>query len=415
MAKKKSVRGKGNALSMRAQTRAVRIDNSMLDHARGLVEKEKHRKPGDADIRRLGYGTCLDRPSFINIDNAMNSAKLKTDYAKTLKLFALYFKDDNVIGKYIADKYICDFVRKELANKYSWNETERFLALIVKDITGIARPKEKPTYNFLSQKSYVVNWEDVTFAHGSYTINCPKNGAVSFRPLVVNDTMSIPMLNFIRDYLQEKMPRVYCNVQHGRLELTGRIDLSIAIRMLQSPRYSQIVEKRVNMLTSTRSVFRDGIAMSYEDSISKARKMSMEDFVVYKSKFINYLVKRQLEKYRIIPCNEQISHRGASITENAFIFTLRSSKWSNYVILVVENLNPDRATLLFKIEEACYESSLKTIHEFLKSPEINKRSNLRDSSELVVSLNAANFYAVNHRDDGPYPWRSTMEYRLGNM
>ena len=62
--------------------------------------------------------------------------------------------------------------------------------------------------------------------------------------------------------------------------------------------------------------------------------------------------------------------------EASFIFTAKS--WDGRVFVIIENVNPDRSTLLFKIERDMYMTALHTIFDYIQSDVINKRSAIRD-------------------------------------
>lgn len=376
----------------------------------------KHPKECYVELKELGYSSFLGNATFTNVDNIISKAKYKPNYEYVLILLLRYY-DSGAIYNYVKNKYVIEYVKKELASKHKWTKNESYLVNLVKEETGILDVKKKNSFDFLNEKIYIIKWEDVQFRNGVYTIYEPQDGSIRFMPYEIHDKLSSTSLNYIRDYIQQKLPNIACIVKKGRLHIESPIDLSIAVRILQSPTYSKIVERRKALALRPKiKIFPDNGMLSFGDSMSKASKMSPEDFVKYKSKFINYLLKMQIADYKVIPCNENISHRNtANIIENAFIFTLQSKCDTKAVIVVVENLNPDRATLLFKIKKNSYEESLKVIHSFLKSPEINKRSNLRESMKLISMLKSEDFYAVNHRDEGPYPWSSTMDYRLRTM
>ena len=84
-------------------------------------------------------------------------------------------------------------------------------------------------------------------------------------------------------------------------------------------------------------------------------KYSKKELAKFKSFYINFLANKQLSNYGVISCNERVIHTSGTDnnTEYTFIFTLPSTSLHR-IILAVENLNTDRATMLFSFERHHY-------------------------------------------------------------
>ena len=85
------------------------------------------------------------------------------------------------------------------------------------------------------------------------------------------------------------------------------------------------------------------------------------------------------------------------------------------MILVVENLNTDRATMLFSFERHHYEKVLKCIYDYLCSSEINKRSKLRQWNSYGFNGINIKYYAVDHKHTENYLWSNVIKYQLKTM
>lgn len=120
--------------------------------------------------------------------------------------------------------------------------------------------------------------------------------------------------------------------------------------------------------------------------------------------------------YRVIPCNERVIHSSQldNKTECSFIFTIAANS-PRKVILAIENLNIDRATMLFSFERTHYERALRGIYEYLRSSEINKRSSLRRWESYGLGGIQIEYHAVNHRNSESYSWTEILKYRLRTM
>ena len=146
--------------------------------------------------------------------------------------------------------------------------------------------------------------------------------------------------------------------------------------------------------------------MSFSQAMSKAKQMTPEEFHKYKSEYIDFLVTQQSKNYKVIPCVERLAHSNSDITEAAFMFSIECR--SGKVLVVYENVNPDRSTLLFMVEEENFDKSIREIYNFLQSPEINKRSSLRDRSVEIDHNGIVSNRSINH--DDLYSWKSTITY-----
>ena len=108
--------------------------------------------------------------------------------------------------------------------------------------------------------------------------------------------------------------------------------------------------------------------------------------------------------YKVIPCVERLSHSNSDITEYAFLFSIKCS--SGKILIVHENVNPDRATLLFVVKEENFNKSIREIYDFLQSAEINKRSSLRDKNVEIEDAGILSYRSINH--DDLYSWKQTI-------
>ena len=149
--------------------------------------------------------------------------------------------------------------------------------------------------------------------------------------------------------------------------------------------------------------------MSFNQALSKAKLMTAAEFEKYKSEYIDYLVKQQSKKYKVIPCVERLAHTDSDITEYAFMFSIECK--SKDILIVYENVHPDRSTLLFVVKPENYDQAIRSIYDFMQSAEINKRSSLRDGNIEIKQTGVERFCSINH--DGVFIWsRMIKNYKL---
>ena len=112
----------------------------------------------------------------------------------------------------------------------------------------------------------------------------------------------------------------------------------------------------------------------------------------------------QGDDYKVIPCAERLAHANSDTIEYSFIFTLDSKP--DLVLVVHENVNIDRSTLLFLVKKDSYDKTIRGIYDFLQSPEINKRSGIRDRAMEIKGTGIVKYKSINH--DELYSWKSAV-------
>lgn len=257
---------------------------------------------------------------------------------------------------------------------------------------------------FLQKKEWILDWECVTFKNDIFVVKPPKNKDVKFLPLTVYKPGVKESYNYLRKYLNDRITSISCTVENLKLTINDKISLDDAIA-------------KFAVISNQRPIFSSDIAfqtrtspmqMSFKQALSKAQQMTPAEFKKYKSEFINFLLKKQSDKYKVIPCLERLAHTDNDMIEEAFIFSLKEN--TGRYLIVYENVNPDRSTLLFEVEEKDYELSVQSIYDFLQSAEINKRSNLRGRNIELKEANVKRFRSINHDSSWKYSIKSCLEY-----
>lgn len=258
--------------------------------------------------------------------------------------------------------------------------------------------------DFLQKKEWILDWECVTFKNDIFVVKPPKNGNVNFMPLTVYKPGVKESYNYLKKYLNDKVAPIRCTVENMKLTINDTISLDEAI-----VKFAVISNQRP--ILSTETVFQtrtSPMQMSFKQALSKAQQMTPAEFTKYKSEFINFLLKKQSDKYKVIPCLERLAHVDNEIIEEAFMFSLKED--TGKILIVYENVNPDRSTLLFEVEEKDYDLTVQSIYDFLQSAEINKRSNLRSRNIELKEANVKRFRSINHDSSWKYSIKSCLEY-----
>ena len=265
-----------------------------------------------------------------------------------------------------------------------------------------AKKKQTATFDTLQAKSWILDWNCVMFKRGHAIVYSRSDMAVKFKPTDIQIPNSLESFNYLRNYLNERLEPVRCSVVNQKLTIVDNINFSKAIQQFAAAARQGLIRTDGRR----RKTIGAPSPMSFNQAVSKAKSMTPEEFKKYKSKYIDYLVDLQSEEYKVIPCVERLSHANSDVTEYAFMFSIKCR--SSNIMIVHENVNPDRSTLLFWVKEKAYESAIREIYDFLQSAEINKRSSLRGESIDVGNAGVVRYKSINH--DDIWSWRDTIRF-----
>ena len=277
-------------------------------------------------------------------------------------------------------------IKKKLLNT---TYGEMFTGLVINFEKLIAADKGDSSFDILQQRDWILDWNCVTFKQGYFIVTEPIDGNLRFKPETVSAPGVVESYNYLKDYLNDRLPPIHCSVETMKLTIYDTIRLNEVVEKLAS------ISRQQRIITTNPVIRRLApTQMSFSQALSKAQQMTPDEFRKYKSKYIDHLVKLQSEKYKIIPCAERMAYSDSDIIEYAFIFTVEG--YSDNILIIHENVNPARATLLFVVKKNKYERAIRAIYDFLQSPEINKRSSLRDKTVDIEEANIRRYRSINH-------------------
>ena len=273
-----------------------------------------------------------------------------------------------------------------------------------KDKEENRRKKLQETYERLRKKgvdmtvfteTFTLKWSEVRF-YNRYFIFEPqlgnRIGKNKITPLRVDDYRCKPSFNYILTYFQDRLPGIsYTITTEFKVELGSKPLFEAALSYLTKEQAR--IDAGVSVMSSAGRITAV-TKRSFESALSKAATMKPEDFKKYKSKFIDFLVEQQMDEYKVVPVSENVSHSRSSYEEASFIFTAKS--WDGRVFIIIENVNPDRSTLLFKVELDMYMTALHAIFDYIQSDVINKRSAIRDGEIDFGNIGILAYWTFNH-------------------
>lgn len=253
-------------------------------------------------------------------------------------------------------------------------------------------------------QAWMLDWDYVEFFDGYFIIHSPNPNQLQFTPLKVNSPRALASFNYIKKYIKEKVPAIFCSVYASKLHITSPILIDDAIMTIYKI-------ARQNGLSLYIKESKEALEPeSYKKALVKATEMTPEDFKKYKSKYIDFLVTKQSPNHKILPCIERLAHSYGELKEHAFLFSI-NCKNNNYLI-VHENVNPDRATLLFLVSNDSYDRNIVSIYDFLQGSDINKRSGIREGSLRCYS-GIITYKSIDHDDINS--WQQAICWYINNV
>jgi len=250
-------------------------------------------------------------------------------------------------------------------------------------------------------KTYKLYWEAVNFGDG-FLIYAPdiQQDGVKVSPLKYYNKDLKESYNYLRGFFQKKLPDVRCTIRNEKLYLVDILELDKAILKIKENK-----DKWLHTIETEESkTIVSNYLYSFKKSYDVAATLSPDYFKKYKSQYIDFLVNKQLENYRITPVIERLEHYDSQTNEEAFMFTLETSNEDNLCI-VLENVNPARASIIFYILKRGYKKTLHNLFDFICGTEINKRSKLHSNSYELVSIGVLKYECINH----DLNWKYNME------
>lgn len=255
------------------------------------------------------------------------------------------------------------------------------------------------SFDITKEKVWILDWNCVVFRRGSVVIFARSDLSVKFKPTEIYVQKSLESFNYLRNYLNERLEPVRCIIRAQSLTVVDKINFDNAILMFAAAARQRVINVNKGVATKITPM-----KMSFNQAVSEGRKMTPEDFKKYKSLYIDYLVQMQGANYKVIPCAERLAHANSDTVEFSFIFTLDSKP--DVVLVVHENVNIDRSTLLFLVKKDDYGKTIRGIYDFLQSAEINKRSGIRDRAMEIKGTGIIRYKSINH--DELYSWKNAV-------
>lgn len=265
---------------------------------------------------------------------------------------------------------------------------------------------DNSSFNILQKKDWILDWNCVRFKDGYIVVSAPLDDSVRFKTKAFPLKGSMEAFNYLKDYLNDRLAPVHCTVEKMDITIYDQIRLSEAIQTFAKA----VRQKGVQVAKAAKGPVRIVPQQSsFKRALSKAEEMTPEEFQKYKSQYIDYLVSLQRKDIKIIPCVERLAHSTGDMFETAFMFTVNCKNGN--MLIIHENVNPSRSTLLFEVKKQDIMNTIRAIYDFLQSAEINKRSSLRSKDLDIDNDNIIKYRSLNH--DYFSSWKASLLYYRG--
>lgn len=267
----------------------------------------------------------------------------------------------------------------------------------------------KLTGESLFMKKLELQWEDVKFYDGYFVFE-PKlddmlRRGIKVEPLREESFRCRKNFRYLLNLFKERLPKVtYYITRDFKIHINDKLSFEAALIYLANE--AREADDDVEIRHNARTMYR----LDFSKAISKAKDISLEELEKYKSKYINYLIAHQMKEYKVVPVTERISHTSGSHNEDSFIFTAKSLE--KHLFIIVENLNTDRATIVFKVRADSYMKALRTIFDYVQSDRINKRYTICCRDVKFIDAGIIDYWRIEHTNNSFDIWVSKLRWRI---
>ena len=290
---------------------------------------------------------------------------------------------DLAINKYnLKDNPECFKIKQQL-QWYVESHNNALFALNIKK--GIEqREKNKP----LDEKKF--SWDNITFCDGEIEIRD--------EDLIMVASYSIEtskrVFNDIKSYFLSKFPDLEVKVIGGKVVFNDEQRFQALLSSIDTNSKSSVMPDYT--LIPKGIVYRN---------LCGASNAQIRSFILnLKQIFLSYLCTIHLDQFQIKYTTELRINFDNDFVENAFLFTVSES--SNRILVVYENTEYARSSIVFFVKPAEYDNAINSICGFFSSRKLNKRETLAGYYVNFKQTGIISFRRVYHSDFNK--WKSTI-------
>ena len=236
----------------------------------------------------------------------------------------------------------------------------------------------------------VFSWENITFCDGKIEIRDEDYILVATYQIEA----SRRAFNDIKAHFKIKFSELEIQIKKGKVVFNDAKRFKELINSLNVPTKSTFIPDLV--LTPKR------VVMKYFDG---ATNQEIKNYIIQlRQQFLTFLCTKHLDGYKIKYTIEWRSTCDNDYVENAFLFTISESDFYN--IIVYENTEYDRSSIVFYVNPMEYDKAIRAICGYFSSMEINKRETLASYYVNFKDSGIKRFQRIYHTDFNQ--WKRTI-------
>ncbi len=236
----------------------------------------------------------------------------------------------------------------------------------------------------------IFSWDNITFCDGKIEIRDEDNILVATHSL----ECSRRAFNDIKAHFKIKFSELEIKIKNGNVIFNDGKRFKELISSLSVPTKSTFIPDLV--ITPKREVMR---------YFEGASNQEIKNFIInLKQQYLTFLCSKHLDGYKIKYTIEWRSNCENDYIENAFLFTISES--NSYIIIVYENTENDRSSIVFYVKPKNYDKAVSAICGYFSSMEVNKRETLANYYVSFKDSGIIKFKRIYHTDF--YQWKQTI-------
>ena len=322
------------------------------------------------------------RPHYDSVESYLN--QIKEYFDKNYSNEHIYMSDiDFAINKFNLRGYSESF---KIKMQLQWYIDEHNNGMYVSTLKNRIEQKRKNTP--LEEK--IFSWDNIIFCDGKIEIRDEDNILVATYQMVD----SRRAFNDIKAHFKIKLPELEIHIKRGKVVFNDTKKFTELVSSLSIPAKTTFIPDLE--LTPKRDVMR------YFDAASN---QEIKNYIIQlRQQYLTYLCTKHLDGYKIKYTIEWRSNCENDFIENAFLFTISESRFYN--VIVYENTEDDRSSIVFYVNPMEYDKAINAICGYFSSMEINKRETLASYYVNFKDSGIKRFKRIYHTDYNQ--WKRTI-------
>ena len=341
-------------------------------------------KTGNGIVRRIKRSKYT-RPTYDDFNTYV--VKLQEYFEKNYHNRSIYRSDiELAINKLNINSNPECWKIKEFIQRYANEHNDKIFIKEVKNTISY-KAKNAP----LEEK--IFSWDNIIFYDGRVEINDEHHTVVG----VYYISASKWAFNSLKLHFKLKFSDLEIQVVKGKVVFNDEkkfIDVITSVTTSKNPTFIPDLE-----LTPKKQVIQ---------YFKNASNDEIKNYILeLKQRYLTYLCAKHKDKFRIrYTIERRVTYESETeYVENAFLFTI--SEASRYIILVYENAEDSRSSIVFHVRSEQYDQAVNNICNYFTSNECNKRETLAEYYVAFKGSGIIKYQRIYHNDFNS--WKKTID------